>query len=317
MECELPNRNMTINSKHILFDKQKRARYNVASWKSKNNNIFLITREIERKSRGDEPDFTNLILVELDKNLELLNESVIWEARSESLYLEDPRALALKNNSVTIGLTSLLRGANGEYIPYPAVTRLNGHDWRDILPAVTIIESFGPGKNTTPVEEDIFFFRKNGKQNTHNLTVFSLFNMVPREMQSLKFPTDLPWAQLRIGTGMPPLWIEPNKALMIFHGITIIEGKYVYNLGRAALIKEKGKYSIKIDKKPLLTPEFFRDQNGNYLVEELHPFRKVVYCCGGVLKPSDPNILVLFVNVGDMNTLLVEYPIKELTKGIF
>ncbi len=309
---------MTLNQKKLLFDSSKLARYNVASWKSKQDNVFLITREIERKSKGDDPDFTKLLLVELDKNLTQVNEKVVWQALSESLYLEDPRAMSGKNDSVVIGLTALLRGGKGEYIPYPAITKLYSNEWREQLPAITLIESFGPGKNTTPVEEDVFFFRKDGIENRHNLTVFSLFNSIPKHIQTLKFPTDLPWAKLRIGTGMPPLWITSDKALMIFHGITLIDGKYVYSLGRSALIKKNNKYEIIVDRKPLINKEFFRDENGEYLIGELHPhLRKVVYCCGGILKPTDKNTLILFINVGDMNTFLVEFPIKELVKGLF
>lgn len=294
------------------------ARYNVASWTAENENIHLILREIDRKSNGDDPDFTRLVLVELDKNLRHLDEHVVWEAKSESLFLEDPRASTTEHGSVVIGLTALLRGSKGEYIPYPAITKLSTRHWHDILPAVTIVESFGPGKNTTPVEEDVFFFRQDGDEHSHHLLVFSLNDLVPKEMQYLEFPKDLPWAKYRVGTAMPPLWIEENKALMIFHGITITDNKYIYSLGRAALIRNGNKYEIRIDEKPLITPEYFRDSKGNYLIEELHPhLRKVVYCCGGILKPSDKNILVLFVNVGDMNTFLVEYPIKKLTKGLF
>lgn len=295
------------------------ARYNVASWTSENDNVFLISREIVQKSKGDEPDFTKLVIVELDKNLRHIGEEVVWEASSENLYLEDPRArLSGNSSSVIIGLTALLRGGKGEYIPYPAITKLPKRHWHDILPSVTIIEKFGPGKNTTPVEDDVYFFRQNDDENSHRLLVFSLTDMVPKKLQYLEFPSDLPWAQYRIGTAMPPIWIEPEKALMIFHGISVIEGKYVYSLGRAALIKHDSKYEIRIDPDPLVTPEYFKDSEGNYLVQELHPdLRKVVYCCGGILKPSNKNILILFVNVGDMNTFLVEYPVTRLTKDLF
>jgi predicted GH43/DUF377 family glycosyl hydrolase len=308
---------MSKNSKRILFPDLKSARYNIASWTAENENVYLITREVLKKSRGNEPDFTNLVLVELNKNLKQIGEHMLWEVRSENLLLEDPRAMASSNGSVVIGFTGVLRSGTGEYVPYPAVTKLKTRLWKEILPAVTFIESFGPGKNTTPVEEDIYFFRQNGEENRHKLVVFSLHDMIPKKIQTLDFPTSLPWAQFRIGTGMPPLWITEMRALMIFHGISIIDGKYIYSLGRAMLFKENGKYRIKVDPNPIITPDYFLDAKGKPLVPELHPHRRVVYCCGGVLKPTNKKNLILFINVGDMNTFLVETPIKKLTEGLF
>ena len=308
---------MARRSKKALFPDLKHSRYNVAAWTSQNDNVFLITREIERESKENEPDFSRLILAELDKKLKPIREFTIWEATNESLLLEDPRAMSKPDDTVTIGLSAVLRGGQGEYIPYPAVTKLNTRHWKDMLPAVTIIESFGPGKNTTPVEEDTYFFRPDGSETSHQLLVFSLKDMVPRKIQYLRFPMDLKWAEWKIGTAMPPIWLDENNALMIMHGITIRDGKFIYSLGRAILSKHNGKYDIKVDKKALITPEYFRDSQGNYLVDELHPeLRKVVYCCGGILKPTNKEKLILFVNVGDMNTFLVEYKMEHLTKGL-
>jgi predicted GH43/DUF377 family glycosyl hydrolase len=305
-------------SKKELFRKAKLARYNLASWQTKGGNTFVIFREIARKGKIGEPDFTNLVLVELDKNLKPIHERIAWQPTGVSFFLEDPRAFTLSDDSVVIGLTALLRGDKGEYVPYPALTYLKTDEWREVLPAVTIIETFGPGKNTTPIEKDYYFFRRDGRENSHKLLVFSLFNMIPKERQTLNFPNNLPWAKLRIGTAMPPLWLDGEKALMIFHGISVVDGKNIYSLGRAGLKKSNGTFSINVISEPIITPDFFLDKEGKPLVKELHPeLRRVVYCCGGILKPKDPKTLILFVNVGDFATFLVEYSLDELTKDLF
>ena len=293
-----------------------KARYNVASWKAKTGHTFVIFRQIKRRGKHGEPDFTKLILTEFDEYMNPLNERIAWEPKSESLLLEDPRAFVRADESVVLGLTALLRGSGGSYIPYPAITRLETNEWRDVLPAITIVETFGAGKNTTPIESDTFLFRP--ERSTHNLLLFSFRNFIPKKEQLIHFPKKLPWASYRIGTAMPPLWIDANHALLIFHGISIRNDKYIYSLGRAGLIKDNGRYKVNVKRQPLMDPDFFRDDKGKRLAKELHPnMRRVVYCCGGILKPQDENTLMLFVNVGDTSTFQVDFSVSELTKDLF
>src|SRR5205814_488688 len=145
------------------------------------------------------PDFGRLVLVEFDGNGEIARDQVVWEPQTQSLWLEDPRALPLEDGSVLIGLTAVLRRERG-YQPFPALTRLSTGVWReDVLPAVTIIERFGPGKNTTPIDAHTFFCRPEQKGYSHRLLVFSFYDLVPKKMQDVDFPVDLEWASWRVG----------------------------------------------------------------------------------------------------------------------
>lgn len=121
---------------------------------------------------------------------------------------------------------------------------------------------------------------------------------------------------------MPPIWLTPNEALFIIHGISIEntngKDKYIYSIGRAKLLRKNDVFEVIVAREPILTPDDFLDTTGTPLVEELHPeSRRVVYSCGGVIKKNEPDILSVYVNVGDRVTFEVEFFLPDLKKDLF
>lgn len=307
-----------------LFPNTAVARYNLAAWKKKeSNSIYFMGREVSKPGKKGEPDTGILKLFELDQNGEIIQERTIWRPTHSGISLEDPRALEVENNDLVIGLTAVLRNKAGKPIPFPAIVKINSHDsWNKKLPPFLVIETFGPGKNVTPIDNFTYMFRPEKSGYYHKILVFSLHKQVPKKLSDIVFPTDLPWAKWRIGTTMSPIWINDKEALFIIHGITIqnIKGvdKYVYSLGRAKLTRKGNIFTIKVADEPILTPDNFLNKDGTQMVEDLHPeLRRVVYSCGGIIKKDPDNLLSIYVNVGDRSTFEVQYSMEELKEGLF
>lgn len=308
-----------------VFSSMEAARYNLAVWRKPGeaDSLSLVGREVAAPGQPGEPDIGTLKLFEINGGT-VVNERVIWKPVFEGISLEDPRALELPNkNIIIIGLTAVLRDRKGHPIPFPAIVKIDSiSSWRQELPPFLVIETFGPGKNITPVDESTYIFRPDSKDYSHKLLVFSLHSQIPEKMDEIVFPTDLPWADWKIGTTMPPIWITPDQALFIIHGISRkkIDGKkkYVYSIGRAKLTRNGDKFEVTVAPEPIITPDDFLDSEGKPLVEELHPeLRRVIYSCGGVIKNNAHDTLSLFVNVGDRTTFEVELPMEELKKDLF
>lgn len=301
-----------------LFEHTAVARYNMAAWLDETTGrVVMIAREVPEAAGWGKPDKGKLVLFEMEEGGQVTHERVIWEPISGGILLEDPRAYKRGDGSIRIGLTAVLNIRN-QYIPYPAITVLRKQPWRDELPAVTLIEAFGPGKNITPITDRTFLFRPQGQEYAHKLLVFDFHDLLARKIQDLEFPANLPWASWKIGTAMPPIWFSENEGLLIFHGISVMNGKFVYSLGRARLFREEGKFKVQVAGLPVLTPDNFKSERGTRLVRELHPrLRRVIYACGGVVKKSTPDKLDLYVNVGDTATFEVEFGLEELKHGLF
>ncbi|EKE15010.1 MAG: hypothetical protein ACD_12C00203G0004 [uncultured bacterium] len=315
---------MKINQIKDIFPDNNIARYNMAVWqKSGEDSLCFIGREVAAPGEYGQPDAGILKLFEVNTAGTVIQEKVIWKPIFEGINLEDPRALELPNENLVIGLTAVLRDTKGVAIPFPAIVNIDSFDsWKKELPPFLIIDTFGPGKNITPIGMHTYLFRPDAAEYFHKLLVFSLHSQIPEKLGDIEFPLGLPWASWRIGTTMPPIWLTPNEALFIIHGISLkkIGGKeiYVYSIGRAKLIRNKNKFAVIVAPEPILTPDNFLNGNGSPLVEELHPEkRRVVYSCGGVIKKSTPEILSLYVNVGDRTTFEVEFSLSELKKGLF
>ncbi len=299
-------------------------RFNAAAWTPQNNgNTFLVAREVKIAGGQGEPDKGDMVLLELDHQGNVLQEKVVWKLEGASQLLEDARAFVCKNGQVLLGLTAVVEEGE-KAIPYPGVAILDNADQSvDALPEVKVLRQFGPGKNMTPLNDTgTFLFRQDGPEHNHDLLVFDWNGEDAIVKGKIHFPKDIPWAQWRTGTTMPPIWINEKEALLIFHGITKVDGKYIYSIGRAKLFVSdddslEKRYQVEVDYKPLLTPDHFLDQNGQQLVEELHPeFRRVVYACGGVMKKIQSKLtLALYVNVGDRQTVEVQIPWKQLIDG--
>lgn len=290
-------------------------RYNAAAWIHEHNqNTMLLLREVMTGNVIGEPDLGNIVLLELDSQGGMVNHQVIWEYQGQNHLLEDPRALVQSDGRILLGLTAV---DSQKYAPYPAITTISSSTGVGDLTNIRIIKEFGPGKNTTPIDPETFIFRRNGEENNHQLLVFGFDGQNVFAKGDIIFSKNIPWAKWRIGTTMPPIWINKKEALMIIHGITMIDGKFVYSLGRAKLTMDANDFSVEVDPLPLITPDDFLDINGNSLIEELHPeLRRVVYACGGVLKKADSKVVLsLFVNVGDRQTVEVQLPWKQLIEG--
>ncbi len=307
-----------------IFPDIQVARFNLAVWhNSKNDSLCFVGREVAEAGKSGEPDNGILKLIEVDHDGVVMQEKVIWKPLYDGINLEDPRALQLTDENLIIGLTAVLRDKKGNPIPFPALVKIDSfNSWSKDLPPFLIIDSFGPGKNLTPIDTSTFLFRPDAKDYFHRLLAFTLHSQVPEKLGDIYFPTDLPWALWRIGTTMPPLWLNPDEALFIIHGITkqVIDGveKFVYSIGRAKLIRNGNSFKVIVAEQPILTPDDFLDTNGNPLVEELHPeLRRVLYSCGGVIKKRNNALLSLYVNVGDRKTFEVEFSLEELKDGLF
>jgi predicted GH43/DUF377 family glycosyl hydrolase len=315
---------MKIKQIKNIFPGIQTARYNMGVWqKLKNESLFFIGREVVKKGDVGEPDTGILKLFEIAKDGKILHERVIWKPLYDGINLEDPRALQLPNENLIIGLTCVLRNKLGDPIPFPAIVKIDYLDsWNQNLPPFLVIDTFGPGKNITPIDSNTYLFRPETENYNHKILVFSLSSQVPEKLGDIEFPQDLPWAQWRIGTTMPPIWLSPYEALFIIHGITkqIIGGveKYVYSIGRAKLLRNKNKFKVLVMPDPIITPDDFLNQEGKPLIAELHPeYRRVVYSCGGVIKNYKKDSLSLYVNVGDKATFEVDFSVDELKKGLF
>lgn len=308
---------------HIFPDIQV-ARFNVAVWqKAGENSLCFIGREVAFPGETGEPDTGILKLFEVNMDGSLIQEKVIWKPLYDGINLEDPRALELPNENLIIGLTAVLRDKKGHPIPFPAIVKIDSvSSWKKELPPFLIIDTFGPGKNLTPIDQHTYLFRPDSPDYFHKLLVFSLHAQIPEKVCDIAFPLDLPWASWRIGTTMPPIWLTPTEALFIIHGISLqtIDGKekYIYSIGRAKLERRDNTFKVTVGREPILTPDDFLDMHGKPLVEELHPDkRRVVYSCGGVIKKKSPDTLSLYVNVGDRTTFEVALSLAELKKDLF
>lgn len=315
---------MKIKQIKPIFSDIQVARFNMAVWqKSDESSLSFIGREVAVAGGVGEPDTGILKLFEVSEDGVIIQEKVIWKPIYEGINLEDPRALELPDENLIIGLTAVLRDKKGLPIPFPAIVKIDSFDtWKKELPPFLVIDSFGPGKNLTPISKHTYIFRPDAPEYFHKLLVFSLHSQIPEKLGDIDFPRDLPWASWRIGTTMPPIWLTPNEALFIIHGISIEEKdgkqKYIYSIGRAKLIRNKNKFKVIVGKDPILTPDDFLDEKGVPLVKELHPeLRRVVYSCGGVIKKSSPDMLSLYVNVGDRTTYEVKMSLEELKKDLF
>jgi hypothetical protein len=179
--------------------------------------------------------------------------------------------------------------------------------------------SISPGKNVTAIGPDLFAFRQEGDENNHRLRIFKhLEDCTVIDSQYIDFPKDIPWIEHRIGTTMPPIWLNENEAIFPIHGIQRVDGKFVYSIGSARLLRgEDGKLSVdNISQEPIINPNSFAGRfNGDDV--ELHGERRVVYCCGGIPIYNDSGELErlkLYVNVGDKRTVEVTMSVAEMIK---
>lgn len=306
--------------------------YNAAAWEY-NGITHLLGRQVEAAGGYGEPDVGSLVLKTLGQDGNISTSKEVWKPNEGGeLLLEDARALPLSDGRIAFGITAVDRNKT----PHPAVLIIATEELTNgTLPEPKIIEILGNGDQTTPLGEDtselagknvtaidsnLFAFRPEGDNNNHQLRVIQYReDGTVSHQQYINFPKDIAWAEWRIGTTMPPIWLNDHEAIFPIHGINKVADKYVYSIGSARLLKdENGILSVdNIISESLINPDLFADMyDGNDV--ELHSERRVVYCCGGIpVKDANGELerLKLYVNVGDRRTVEVTVPIAALTKG--
>jgi hypothetical protein len=209
---------------------------------------------------------------------------------------------------VVIGLTAVLRTKKGIQT-FPAVVSVD-NGWTSSLPPITLIQTFGSGKNTTPLLEDFFLFRPDQDEFNHKFLVFYYKDLLPEKVGTLCLPKDLDWASWKTGAGCPPIWLDKSRAIFIIHGISLRDKKYVYSIGVSLLERYGRKFFLRVHPEPILTQEMLKEK---IKFKELRPrMRKVVYVCGGIVKEGEPDLLHLYVNVGDVSTYDVTFKLENI-----
>ena len=175
------------------------------------------------------------------------------------------------------------------------------------------------GKNVTAISSGQYAYRPEGEKYNHCLLVFEHQPDQDKvsHKQYLHFPNVPSWGEYKIGTTMPPIWLNKNEALLPIHGIKIVDSKYVYSIGTARLVRdEDGTLSVdNISQEPIIHPDLFA---GRLKSKELHRNRRVVYCCGGKPKYYDngkPKNLIMYINVGDERTVEVTVSMEKIIKS--
>lgn len=285
-----------------LFPHSKRPRINFGVWQPSSNEICILGREVFKKGPTYyDPDIGKLLFARF-KNSEKVQEEIVLKSGKQEL-LEDPRAWPLKSHKVLLGLTAVLR-IKSHWIAYPAITTFD--DLKLKFGDIKVLQTFGPGKNTTPLKENIFLFRPARREFYHKFLVFNFENDKGTKLCEMPVP-QIAWGKWKIGASAPPIWLNENKALLFIAGINMHKNKYTYSIGKAVLEYKDKKFKItKIDDKPIIIRETFE----SFGIKELHPKeRKVVYMCGTAKRKE---FLDLYVNVGDRNTFVVTTKLADL-----
>lgn len=259
-------------------------------------------RQVDEKSTSYfRPDVGSLLFVKL-RNSKIIEKQIVWEPGEDAL-LEDPRALVLSTNKVLLGLTAVLKERR-KWVTYPALTTFNTNSLR--FGDINVIQNFGHGKNTTPLNKNVFLFRPSKVGYFHKFLVFEFKNKKAGKIDEVDVPRVV-WGNWKIGTSSPPIWISKNLALMFLAGLNIVDGKYIYTIGKAYLEYKNNKYTIKdIDRLPFITRKTFE----GYGIRELHPEdREVVYMCGSIL--GNNGEIDMYINVGDRTTFLVSAKLSD------
>lgn len=285
-----------------LFPKVNTPRFNFGAWiDSSSNHTMLIGREVIAPAPYHLPAIGNLVQFEWDGD-KILSERVLWIPKDKTSLLEDTRIVKF-GDKLNIGLTAVER-IEGDWTAFPAVKITLESDLS--FDNTQTIKEFGPGKNTTTLDENTWFFRPSDSFFNHKLLVFNYENQVATKTGEIVLPETFDWARFKFGSSIPPVWLDDAHALFLVHGITYLHGIYVYTLGRGILTRSGDKFEAKIHPEPLITPDTFAHLG----IEELNPEdRRVVYCCGGVIREE---VLLLYVNIGDHKTCEIGYNLKEL-----
>ena len=295
---------------------------------------YLFGRKVLEAASDGQPDAGALVMAELGTIRDIISTREVWHPEGKDDLIEDPRAYQAEDGSTVIGVT-VVRKALGNRT-FPGLIELNspGDLLTEPFPAPRIIDKYGggnqtmplggdvEGKNATTLRENNFMYRPDGEN--HTLRVLECTNDDVVYVGDINFPENIPDAEYKIGTTTPPEWLNEREAFFVFHGITIIDGKYIYSIHTARLLREVdeiGRVSFSVDnisREAILTPDSFPELTNDRQVE-LHPeIRRVTYSCGGIPTRNEVGELVseeLFVNQGDMRTWNVVVAADEIIAG--
>jgi hypothetical protein len=295
---------------------------------------YLFGRKVLEAASDGQPDAGSLVMAELGDSRDIISTNEVWHPDDKDDLIEDPRAYQAVDGKTIIGVT-VVRKAQGNRT-FPGLISLNSAE--DLLtepfPTPRIIDKFGSGNHTTPlggevegknattIDENIIMYRPDGKN--HTLRVLEYTEDDVLYVGEINFPENIPGAEHKIGTTTPPEWINEREAFFVFHGMTIIDGKYVYSIHTARLLRqadEAGEVLFSVDnisREAILTPDSFPELTNDRQVE-LHPdIRRVTYSCGGIPTKNASGELIreeLFVNQGDMRTWNAVVAADEIIGG--
>lgn len=303
---------------------------------------LLLGRNVQKRGDPGQPDIGSLALAVIN-NGQVQSFAEVWqpEEGGHGDLLEDARATELPDGRIVIGYTRLAPN-QGRYEPYPAVSITTTEALlRGEFPDTHHITGLGkgdetvpigsrpgklhllPGKNATPLGPERFMFRR--EADDHRLVTFSIDEEGnAQNLQNLHFPPDsVPdWAERRLGSTMPPVWLDDNEAIFLMHGIRMVGDRYKYSIGSARLfVNDEGGYSVdNISSEPLLTPESFQGMFPGEQVQLRPEERDALYLCGGVTTLFDsqtkrPQIISIMPSLGDMRTLEAVISVAEIEKN--
>lgn len=318
--------------------------FNAAAWREGDDaggRTFLLGRQADGRSPAGMPDISRLLLVTLGRDG--VEQAIrVWEPEpaGQGDLLEDPRAVRLSDGRLILGYTRLMYREDGKYAPFPAFSvgttddLLSGR-FPPTYPVTNLGEGGetvpiggGPnmyyllsGKNVTPFGSGEFMFRP--EHEDHRLLIFGIDAAgAAQDVRPLDFPPgSLPaWAKRRIGSTMPPVWLNDKEAVFIFHGIEVVGDRSVYSIGSARLLRgADGQYTIdNIGQEPVLTTKSFEALFPGQQVQLRPEERDALYACGGVVgngASGAPELITIYPNVGDTRTVEAILSIKEITKG--
>lgn len=287
---------------------------NPGVWQDLNQGfIYLLFREVALENvQEDKPDIGDLVCLKLDNGYQIQEKKIVWSFEDKDYSLEDIRILPSQNTHLLAGMT-VLKHQQETYIPYPGYFILPTPNYffepNMVFPKIEVFQNKGPGKNMCPIKENLFVFRSN-----IDVSKFWLLELQKNKLNALSsFDLNLPNSQ-RTGLGTPPLFFKKDEGIMIFHNVELRQGISVYNLFLGKIKYSNSLIEISISRKKFLSSADFELKKKAFY-KELHSFREVIYIVGWAkIKKGFQELVVLFVNLGDMEIVPIEMRFEELVE---
>jgi hypothetical protein len=123
-----------------------------------------------------------------------------------------------------------------------------------------------------------------------------------------------------MGSTVPPIWLNGSEAILLIHGIKMVQDRYRYAIGSARLLLgADGILSIdNISPDAHLTPDSFTELFPGRQVELRPEERQAVYLCGGIAlggNGKEPALIKTFPNVGDTQTVEATFSVAGILRN--